>query len=312
MPSANTSTVAAIVVTYNRLEKLKNVLASLEAQTRLPEHLVIVNNASTDDTAAYLAEYERDFTLKDKVRITIVTLTENAGGAGGFSAGMRKGYELGADFVWIFDDDGYPQPAALAKLLEGYDNAVAGLGTDVPYVCSMVKFIDGSISEMNNPIPTWDWGRLQAMGYDNLVMVTSCSFVSVLIPRWVMEAFGLPYKEYFIWFDDAEYTLRITQSCPGVEVTDSIVLHDMGRNQGVNYSRVNDRNVWKFSYGARNEGSYRLHHRNVWQYLYFCLVVHNAMRRGRVAKPLRRKIYGQLLKAITFNPKVDFPQRPEA
>ena len=108
MPSANTSTVAAIVVTYNRLEKLKNVLASLEAQTRLPEHLVIVNNASTDDTAAYLAEYERDFTLKDKVRITIVTLTENAGGAGGFSAGMRKGYELGADFVWIFDDDGYP------------------------------------------------------------------------------------------------------------------------------------------------------------------------------------------------------------
>ena len=245
MPSANTSTVAAIVVTYNRLEKLKNVLASLEAQTRLPEHLVIVNNASTDDTAAYLAEYERDFTLKDKVRITIVTLTENAGGAGGFSAGMRKGYELGADFVWIFDDDGYPQPAALAKLLEGYDNAVAGLGTDVPYVCSMVKFIDGSISEMNNPIPTWDWGRLQAMGYDNLVMVTSCSFVSVLIPRWVMEAFGLPYKEYFIWFDDAEYTLRITQSCPGVEVTDSIVLHDMGMNQGVNYSMVNDRNVWK-------------------------------------------------------------------
>ena len=312
MPSANTSTVAAIVVTYNRLEKLKNGLASLEAQTRLPEHLVIVNNASTDDTAAYLAEYERDFTLKDKVRITIVTLTENAGGAGGFSAGMRKGYELGADFVWIFDDDGYPQPAALAKLLEGYDNAVAGLGTDVPYVCSMVKFIDGSISEMNNPIPTWDWGRLQAMGYDNLVMVTSCSFVSVLIPRWVMEAFGLPYKEYFIWFDDAEYTLRITQSCPGVEVTDSIVLHDMGMNQGVNYSMVNDRNVWKFSYGARNEGSYRLHHRNVWQYLYFCLVVHNAMRRGRVAKPLRRKIYGQLLKAITFNPKVDFPQRPEA
>ena len=312
MPSANTSTVAAIVVTYNRLEKLKNVLASLEAQTRLPEHLVIVNNASTDDTAAYLAEYERDFTLKDKVRITIVTLTENAGGAGGFSAGMRKGYELGADFVWIFDDDGYPQPAALAKLLEGYDNAVAGLGTDVPYVCSMVKFIDGSISEMNNPIPTWDWGRLQAMGYDNLVMVTSCSFVSVLIPRWVMEAFGLPYKEYFIWFDDAEYTLRITQSCPGVEVTDSIVLHDMGMNQGVNYSMVNDRNVWKFSYGARNAGSYRLHHRNVWQYLYFCLVVHNAMRRGRVAKPLRRKIYGQLLKAITFNPKVDFPQRPEA
>ena len=79
------------------------------------------------------------------------------------------------------------------------------------------------------------------MGYDNLVMVTQCSFVSVLIPRWVMEAFGLPYKEYFIWFDDAEYTLRITKACPGVEVLDSVVLHDMGVNQGVNYSMVNEK-----------------------------------------------------------------------
>ena len=47
MPSANTSTVAAIVVTYNRLEKLKNVLASLEAQTRLPEHILPNTNATS-------------------------------------------------------------------------------------------------------------------------------------------------------------------------------------------------------------------------------------------------------------------------
>ena len=99
MPSVTATTVAAVVVTFNRLEKLKNVLAALEAQTRLPEQLIIVNNASTDDTAVYLNEYERDFPLKDKTSITIVTLPENVGGAGGFSAGMRKGYELGADFV---------------------------------------------------------------------------------------------------------------------------------------------------------------------------------------------------------------------
>ena len=71
---------------------------------------------------------------------------------------------------------------------------VAELGPDVPFACSLVKFIDGTISEMNNPIPTWDWGRLKAKGLD-IVLVSRCSFVSVLIPRWVMEAFGLPYKE---------------------------------------------------------------------------------------------------------------------
>ena len=188
-----------------------------------------MNNASTDDTASYLDEYEKNFSLKDKVKITIVTLPENAGGAGGFSAGMRKGYEFGADFVWIFDDDGYPQPTALEKLLVGYDHAVEGLGPDVPYVCSMVKFIDGSISETNNPIPTWDWGRLQAMGYDNLVMVTQCSFVSVLIPRWVMELLACHIRNT----SSGSMTPNIRCESPSMSrrrsASMSVVLHGYGR-----------------------------------------------------------------------------------
>lgn len=300
--------VAAVVVTFNRLEKLKTVLSSLEAQTRLPEQLIIVNNASTDGTTSYLEDYAKDFTLKNSVKLSIITLDTNQGGAGGFSAGMRAGYKLGADFVWIFDDDGYPQSNALERLIAGYEDAVEAMGPDVPYACSMVKYIDGNISEMNNPIPTWDWGRLQAKGYNNLVMVTSCSFVSVLIPRWVMEAFGLPYKEYFIWFDDAEYTLRITKTCPGVEVLDSVVLHDMGVNRGVNFSMIDEKNFWKFSYGARNQASYHLHHEGRAEYLLFCATVWRAMKRGGVAKTLRHKIYKQLLAAIRFDPQIEFPQ----
>ncbi|OZG61784.1 glycosyl transferase [Bifidobacterium lemurum] len=305
----NASKVAAVVVTYNRLEKLKKVLASLEAQTRLPEQLVIVNNAATDGTDIFLNEYASTFKYADSIQLDIVTLETNEGGAGGFSAGMRRAYELGCDFAWIFDDDGYPEPDALDKLVDGYDAAVAELGPDVPFACSMVKFIDGTISEMNNPIPTWDWGRLKAKGLD-IVLVNRCSFVSVLIPRWVMEAFGLPYKEYFIWFDDAEYTLRITKTCPGVQVLDSVVLHDMGVNKGVNFGMIDEKNVWKFLYGARNEASYHLHHEGLYQYLRFCAMVRNTMRRGGVDRKLQKQVYGKLLEARTFNPKIDYPQTP--
>lgn len=300
--------VAAVVVTYNRLDKLKTVLSSLETQTQLPAQLIIVNNAATDGTADYLQEYARSFSLADVVQLDIVTLEKNEGGAGGFSAGMRRAYELGADFAWIFDDDGYPEPSALEKLIEGYDKAVSELGPDVPFACSMVKYIDGTISEMNNPIPTWDWGRLKAKGLD-LIMVTRCSFVSVLIPRWVMENFGLPYKEYFIWFDDAEYTLRITRACPGVQVLSSVVLHDMGANKGVNFTMINEKNEWKFSCGIRNEASYHLHHEGVAKYLIFCATVCRTMHRGNVAGPLRRKMYRKMLEAWSFNPKIDYPQK---
>ena len=302
-------TVAAVVVTFNRLEKLKTVLKSLENQDILPEQLIIVNNASTDGTDEFLAEYQNSFTL-DNVHLEIIHLPENVGGAGGFSAGMRRGYELGADFVWIFDDDGYPQPDALSKLIAGYNDAVHELGPDVPFACSMVKYIDGTICEMNNPVPTWDWGRLQALGHNNLVMVSSASFVSVLVPRWVMEAYGLPYKEYFIWFDDAEYTMRISKMCPGIEVLDSVVMHDMGVNKGVNFSMIDEKNAWKFAYGVRNQASYRLHHEGKAKFLLFCASVTSQMRHGGVPRKLRRSMYRKMLEAVRFNPQRDFPQKP--
>ena len=82
--------IAAVVVTFNRLEKLKKVLSSLEAQTRLPDQLVIVNNAATDGTDSFLKEYAANFKYSDSVQLDIVTLEKNEGGAGGFSAGMRR------------------------------------------------------------------------------------------------------------------------------------------------------------------------------------------------------------------------------
>lgn len=300
-------TVAAVIVTYNRLNKLKNVFSSFEKLTKKPDYLVVVNNASTDGTKEYLESYRADFNSANGSEMTVVNLPENLGGAGGFSAGMKKGYELGADYVWILDDDGYPEPDALSNLLKGYDRAVQELGPDVPFACSVVKFTDGSICEMNNPVTTWDWGRLLAKG-QNSVLVSSCSFVSVLVPRWALEGFGLPYKEYFIWFDDAEYTKRLSKGCPGIQVLDSVVIHDMGQNKGVNFRQIDEKNAWKFAYGIRNEASYRLHHEGRVSYLNFCRTVLLQMKEGGVAPKLQKQMKGKLKEAIKFNPKPEYPQ----
>ncbi|MFF8188108.1 glycosyltransferase family 2 protein [Microbacterium sp. NPDC016588] len=294
-------TVAAVVVTFNRLEKLKTVLASLEAQTLAPATILVVDNASTDGTGDYLAR--RSWELPHE----IVTMSTNSGGAGGFAEGMLRAYATGADHVWIMDDDCYPEPGALGALVQGFDSAVAELGSDVPFACSVVKFVDGSICEMNNPVPTWDWARLLVQGQSN-VMVSACSFVSVLIPRWVIAEYGLPYRDYFIWFDDREYTLRLTRRCPGVQVMDSTVIHDMGENRGVNFSMVDAKSVWKFAYGVRNEASYQLHHRGVLYYLEFVARLFVSLHRGRVSLPLRAKLLGKSVQGIGFNPKIEYPE----
>jgi GT2 family glycosyltransferase len=140
-------------------------------------------------------------------------------------------------------------------------------------------------------------------------MVTTCSFVSVLIPRWVLEQHGLPYREYFIWFDDAEYTKRISRVCPGVQVLSSGVVHDMGDNKGVNFGLIDEKNAWKFSYGVRNQGSYRLHHESKPAFLLFAARVALGMRRGHVARKLQLTMYRQLLAALRFNPAVRYPAK---
>ncbi|HZU93466.1 MAG TPA: glycosyltransferase family 2 protein [Microbacterium sp.] len=294
--------VAGVVVTFNRLEKLKTVIASIEAQTHPVETLFVIDNASTDGTAEYLAS------LETSVALEVVTMSVNSGGAGGFSEGMRRGYASGADHVWIMDDDCYPQPEALSSLITGFDGAVAELGPDVPFACSIVEFTDGSICEMNNPVPTWDWARLLVKGQNN-VMVTACSFVSVLIPRWAIAEYGLPYSEYFIWFDDREYTLRLTNRCPGVQVLDSVVVHDMGDNRGVNFAMVDRKSLWKFAYGVRNEASWQLHHRGFLYYVEFGARLFVSLHRGRVSLDLRAKLLGKWLQGITFNPKVRYPEQ---
>jgi len=293
--------VAAVVVTFNRLEKLQRVIAALEAQTLPPAWLVVVDNASTDGTGAWLAD------LSTTIPLHVVSMAENLGGAGGFARGMAEGYQLGADHVWIMDDDCYANPDALERLVAGLDGAVTELGPDVPFACSVVTFTDGSICEMNNPLPSWDWGRLLVKDQQN-VMVTACSFVSVLVPRWVIAEHGLPYAEYFIWFDDREYTLRVTRQCPGVQVLDSVVVHDMGDNKGVNFGMVRPENAWKFAHGIRNEASWLLHHQGVVRWVEFGLRLWVNFRRGGVPWRLRLRMYRQFLRGIAFNPRISYPE----
>lgn len=293
--------VAAVIVTYNRADKLGKVIENVLAQDRPADQVIVVDNASTDSTADVLAAYE------GRPTVSIERLTENTGGAGGFAHGMGLAYERGADFVWIMDDDCYADPDALRTLLDGHTRAEESMGMRLPFACSVVRWSDGEICEMNNPEPTWDWGKLLVRG-EQTVLVNSCSFVSVMFPRWAITQFGLPLAEYFIWFDDQEYTRRITKAGPGVQVLTSTVTHDLGVNRGVNFGDVNAGNMWKFEYGVRNEASYRWHHEDPFAALRFAQRLFSGLRGGGVPWSLRRRLAKKWLEGIRFDPKPRFPR----
>ena len=101
------SDIGCVVVTYNRLEKLKNTLRCYESQGLLPRYVIVVDNASTDGTYEYLEEWKKERELFDKI---VIHSEENGGGSGGFYLGEEESLKRDADWVMLADDDAYPEP----------------------------------------------------------------------------------------------------------------------------------------------------------------------------------------------------------
>ena len=114
--------------------------------------------------------------------------------------------EKGYDYVWIMDDDTMVKENALDELLKAKEILKGNFG----FLCSDVRWIDGSACAMNVPNIDENWIQDSAYLENGIVKVKQCSFVSCFIPSRVVKKVGLPIKEFFIWGDDAEYTKPVS------------------------------------------------------------------------------------------------------
>lgn len=106
--------ILAAIVTYNRAALLDRCIDGVLAQTRAADELVVIDNSSTDGTADLLLERG------------VTTVTQpNCGGAGGFHRAVQYALDEGYDHVWLMDDDGYPDSAALGLLANKMKPGVA-------------------------------------------------------------------------------------------------------------------------------------------------------------------------------------------
>lgn len=73
--------ICAVVVTYNRVDKLKKALACYANQTKKVDKLVLVDNGSNSETKKYINEWIK---IDDGYKKFLVSLETNTGGSGGF------------------------------------------------------------------------------------------------------------------------------------------------------------------------------------------------------------------------------------
>ena len=289
--------VCAVVVTYNRLGLLKQCVAALKRQKSLCDILVI-DNASTDGTKEWL----------DKQELICLHMETNTGGAGGFNAGMREAVIRGYDFVWVMDDDTFPNKDALEKLLE----ADKQLGGNYGWLSSVPLWIDGTICIMNKQkVATAYYEDIQFLQY-GLLRAVHATFVSLFLKRDTILNVGLPIKDFFIWGDDIEYTRRISIriGMPCYIAGQSQVIHAMKDNTGGNIAIDVPERLKRYNLAFRNENYlFRQEgYRGICYYFAKCgkYIVLSLVR----AKNHRLKrawiIVKQCCIGLFFNPKIEF------
>lgn len=234
----------AVIVTHNRLALLREAVEAVHRQSSPVQGIVVINNGSTDGTREWLDAQPGLFCIHQA----------NLGGSHGFAEGIKQAYRQHADWIWVMDDDTIPGTDALRNLL-----SVAGNQTikeEIGFLCSRVEWTDGTPHYMNIPhIGIFNRQGKPFNQYDNLgaLHIGSCSFVSVLVSAKAVKQCGLPYREFFIWGDDMEYTERIIRAgLIGFYIPASVVLHKTASNYSANIFTDDDKSLWKYRYGIRN------------------------------------------------------------
>lgn len=221
-----TAPLAIAIVTYNRSALLDQLLESAAAMTTAPDLIVVVDNASTDDTQTIIAGWQDKFGPEVLVNHRMET---NTGGSGGFSEGTRVALEHGAAWVWLMDDDVEILPDALERF--------------APWMARF-QVIHGRRYDVDGTPFYWQAKFNQFLGVplpysvkdfntEGYAVTNSGTFEGMLIHADVVRRIGLPDPRFFISWDDAVYAWLASLETTVVYV-DEFVLQKKREQKQVN------------------------------------------------------------------------------
>ncbi len=292
--------VGILVVTYNRLELLKEEIKSLRNQVYKDFDILIVNNGSTDGTEDWLKQQE------DLLYIT----QENLGGAGGFFTGIKFFAEQGYEYCWLMDDDVECSANALKCLVD-----VAEREEEIGFLCSRVFGTDGNlmnVPEVDDRQKNGSYSSWMKRIDDKMIQVKSATFVSILFPLKHAFELGLPIKEYFIWGDDMEYTQRISEKYDSYLVWDSKVIHKRKQQEVLNFmTEKSSQRLKNYYYQLRNticnRRKYEKKKSVVIEYIYqLNLFVKSLLKLDFYRMRLLLRVYKSY---FFFSPKIEYPNK---
>ena len=199
--------ISVIVATRNRYQKLKRAIRSIEKQSLKDFEIIIVNDASTDETYDFLES------IKNR-NINIIHNKVSIGCAGARNKGIKEA--KGEFLVFLDDDDEY-----LPKKLETHFNIMEKSKIDMSYSDMLRVCRDGSLYYWESPDLT-SQKVYNVINQDFSGM--SLAMQQIMIRKKVFEKVGL-LDETNPNMEDVDFYLRIVDKCEIYHIQEPTVLY---------------------------------------------------------------------------------------
>jgi GT2 family glycosyltransferase len=196
--------VYVISATWNQRVDMLECLASLERMPYPRQRAIVIDNGSEDGTAEAIQERFPD--------VQLICNGRNRGFAAAVNQGLRVALDQGADYFLVLNNDTVADPAMLDNLLRAASAPAVGMTVPKIYyyrqpnvIWSIGALINWWTYEIKDNVRDLeDDGQWQDI--TERQFATLCA---ALIPRGVIEHTGFLDERFFVYYDDADWSLRL-------------------------------------------------------------------------------------------------------
>lgn len=196
--------VFVIIVNWNRRDDTIECLESFRRVTYPNFHLLVVDNASCDDSVQAVQSR--------CPQAMVLQLPENLRFAGGNNAGLREFLKSSDDYALLLNNDTTVEPDFLYHLVSAAqsDENIGLVSPKILYYDKpdVIWFAGGVVK------PAWGYARHYGLRrrddgtFDRKKQVTFLTGCCLLIKRRVVEKIGFFDEGFYLYSEDADYCLR--------------------------------------------------------------------------------------------------------
>ncbi|MCN4144473.1 MAG: glycosyltransferase family 2 protein [Thiohalomonas sp.] len=282
-----------ILVNYNNSDDSIECLTSLMTIVNTEMKVIVVDNHSVLEQCYILKSYIEQFS-----NIELIENNKNSGFSGGCNTALKEVLQKeNYDYIWLLNNDTIVTPETLSPMIETIQNnpLIGVCGSQILDYSdkNKVQSLGGTI----NPFFSTTKHITCATKLTRLDYIVGAS---ILINKNCIKSVGLLSEEYFLYYEDVDYSLRVKNEGFSLAVSlDSIVYHKEGAASNVskgNYDQkhfidllqIQNRKVFARKFGFNKSG------------LYFGIVlaVLNRLRRGQYNQAL--KVFALIFKDFNW------------